>query len=126
MTKRQEALPFGFDFATGLSPMTMLEPWLKAQAGMATTYKTMIDHWCERRTADLALLQDTAAQLAGCGTPERFVELQTKCATALAERVMADLTGLREDMMSFGNSAASALGDLGANGPLESPRVAAE
>ena len=126
MSKRPEALPFGFNFETGLSPMTMFEPLLKLQAGMAASYKTMIDHWCARRTADLALLQDTAAQFAGCSTPQSYIEAQTKCASALAERVMADVTGLREDMMSLGSSAATALGGLGANGATKAPRAAAE
>ncbi|HUA52127.1 MAG TPA: phasin family protein [Candidatus Sulfotelmatobacter sp.] len=126
MSKRPEALPFGFNFDTGLSPMAMFEPWLKVQAGMATTYKTMIDHWCARRTADLASLQEMAAQFAGCSTPQSLVEAQTKCASALAERVMADVTGLREDMMSLGSSAATALGGLGANGATKAPRAAAE
>lgn len=129
----KEALPFSFNFETlGVTPLTMLAPWLKAQAGMVSALQGMSEHWYERRSADFAALQDVATCLGGCTTPEKFLAAQSKCASALTERFMADLTGLREDMMSLGDSATAALSSLGPNGapgksaPKSTPKAAAE
>src|SRR5581483_2740219 len=126
-TKRAEAVtPFNFTFeALGLTPTAFIAPWLKAQADMVTTMKGMTDHWYERRAADFAALQDVTAKLAGCATTERFAEMQTQCASALTERFMADLSGLRDDMVALGSAATSAFGALGRDGK-GSPKLAAE
>lgn len=119
MSKSRETQPFGFNFdAFGPGPFVMLEPWLKAQANMVAAMKGMSDHWYERRTADLAAVQKLASRLAGCTSFESLVDVQSQCASALTERMMADFAGLQEDVMSVSSSATSALGELGANSGL--------
>jgi hypothetical protein len=123
---KSETSPFNFNFNTfGPGQLGLLEPWLEAQASMVSAIKDMTDHWYQRRTADIAAVQKAATRLAGCTTVEGLIEVQTQCAADMAERFVADCTGLQEDVFSVGASASSALGVLGANGPLQkAPRAA--
>ena len=124
MSKRQDTTPFTATFEQ-LTPGAFLEPWMKAQASMASTMRDMAEHWYARRTADMTALQDATARLAGCTSPESFAQAQTQCASMLAERFMADLSGLREDMLALGNVATSALG-AAATSAKSAPKLAAE
>jgi len=111
MSKSQETSPLGFNLeAFGPGPLSLVEPWLKAQASMVTAMKGMADHWYERRTGDIAAVQQAATRLAGCTTVESLFEAQSQCASSLTERFMADLVGLQEDVLSVGATATSALG----------------
>ena len=126
MAKSQETSPFGFNVdIVGLGPLNLVEPWLKAQASMVSAMKDLSDHWYERRSADIAAVQKAATRLAGCTTVEGLVEAQTQCAADIADRLVADLTGLQKDVFSVGASATSALGELGANGSPRKPPKAA-
>lgn len=126
MAKSQETSPFGFNVdALGLGPFGLMEPWLKAQANMVSAMKDMTEHWYERRTADIAIVQKAATRLAGCTTLEGLVEAQTQCAADMADRVVADFTGLQEDVFSVSASATSALGELGMDGSVrKTPKAA--
>jgi len=110
MSQQQERLPFFLNCeALGTAPLAAFEPWLKAQSGMVASLRQMTDHWCERRAGDIATLQETAARLAGCTTPQSVLEIQARCAATLAERFMADLSAWSNDLMSVGASATASL-----------------
>ena len=114
MSKRQDELPSLFNLdSLPVMPFNLFAPWLKAQASMVTTMKRMSDHWFDRRAADLAMWQEASGRIADCKTTTNLVEVQQQCASALADRFMSDLSALQADMMSLGESAGSAFGDLG-------------
>ena len=126
MAKSQESSPLGFYFDSfGPGPFGLIEPWLKTQANMVSAMKGMTEHWYERRTADIATVQKAASRLAGCATVEGLVEAQTQCAADMADRFVADLVGLQEDVLSVSASVTGALGDLGANGAERKAQKAA-
>lgn len=111
MSKRLDLSPFMFNSeAFPIQPFSLLEPWLKAQTELLTTMKRVSDHWFERRAADAVSLQQAAENLGKCKGSDDFLEVQQQCVRVLAERIAADLSGFRDDMMSIGESAGSALG----------------
>jgi len=113
MSKPLETSAFGFNSDSfGPGPFELIEFWLTAQANMVAALKGTSDHWCERRTADIATIQKAACRLAGCTTVESLVEAQTQCAADMADRFVADLTGLHADVLSVSALATNALGDL--------------
>ena len=129
MTKRQDPSSPLFNFeAFAAQPLSLLEPWIKAQAEMFTTMRRVSDHWFERRAADAASFQQAAESLAKCKGGDDFLEAQQQCARVLTERLTADFSGLRDDMMSLGQSAGSALGGLGSTASTKggAPKQAAE
>lgn len=95
---------------------------------MVTTMKRVTDHWFERRAADCALFQEATGHLATCKSGNDLLEAQQQYASILAERVAADLAGLRGDMLSLGESVGSALGTVGLTGPqrVDVAKAAAE
>lgn len=115
MDKRQDTSTNVVD-ALDLTPMALLEPWLQAQARVISSMKEITDHWYARRCADIATLQNAANRLAACKNTDGFIDAQSQCASALAERFLADVSGLSEDIAAFSTSATSAFGGLGGNG----------
>lgn len=111
MGKIEKPMPFAFELdAFSAAPLSLVGPWLNAQAGLLGALRTATEHWYERRAADLAAWQTAVDTLAACSSTDGLAEAQMRCGSALADRLVADLSGWRDDLVSIGASAASVLG----------------
>jgi hypothetical protein len=100
---------FGPAILPGL-PLNPLALWLKAQAGAFATMRQLTDRWYERRVADIALLQETADGLANFENTGALLEAHGRCASALVERFIADMSDLQDSWWSLRRSAGDGLG----------------
>jgi len=117
MSKRQRSAQsvLGLDIPPIVS-LNPLVPWLSVQANVFTTMRRLTDGWYARRAADIASLQEAADQVANFRSTESLLEAQGRCATALTERFIADLSELQDSLISLGRSAGDALGGVGSHG----------
>ncbi len=107
-TARDSAFPF-FDVPT--LPIEFAQGCLKAQARWLAAMQTLTEHWFERRQQSLDALLSTVGQMSACKDTVDFAETQQQWISGASDRLMSEMTTLRDDVVKLTQSTASAVID---------------
>jgi hypothetical protein len=116
MSKIGRENPFSFFDIQPTLPVDYAQSWLKGQARWLAAMQSLTNHWFEHRQRNIDAILTTVGRISACKDAAEIAETQQQWISGASDRLVSEMTGLRDDVVALTQSTASAVIDSFGNG----------